>query len=221
MTPMYAFFCDFDGTISETDMIVRIVTHFAPTQTKPIVDRVVSREITVQAGVEAMFAKIRSEQYPEVVAFAREMTRIRQGFAAFVQYTAARAWPFTVVSGGFDFFVEPALADVRDLVNVACNRIDSSGRHLRVVWHTICDATCDGGCGLCKPTVLRRNDTPFVKQIVIGDGVTDVKAARLADYVFARDQLEKICVEENIPHTRFDTFTDIERAIESGVPVNG
>lgn len=217
MTLNCAFYCDFDGTISETDLIVRIVKKFAPPQTQSIVDCVLAGTLTVQSGVAAMFATIPSYRLKEVIDYARETTRVRPSFTPFVRFLAEKHWPLTVVSGGFDFFVEPALDEVRSYVDVACNRIDASGTHLRIVWHTPCDVDCEGGCGLCKPTVIRQRSTPGTKNIVIGDGVTDLKAARLADYVFARDQLERVCQAESIAHARFDTFDDIARAIESGV----
>jgi 2-hydroxy-3-keto-5-methylthiopentenyl-1-phosphate phosphatase len=96
--------------------------------------------------------------------------------------------------------------------------LDTDGEFLKVRWTTPCDAECDGGCGLCKPTVIR--STSSTKRsagtnpsrdriIVIGDGVTDLKAASMADYVFARDKLLAACVDRGIRHTPFETFADI------------
>jgi hypothetical protein len=52
--------------------------------------------------------------------------------------------------------------------------------------------------------------------IFIGDGVSDLAAAREADVLFARRglRLEEYCVEHGIAYTPFDTFTDIKREIE-------
>jgi hypothetical protein len=48
--------------------------------------------------------------------------------------------------------------------------------------------------------------------IFIGDGVSDLPAARETDVLFARRglRLEEYCIENKISHIAFDTFKDIE-----------
>jgi len=210
------FFCDFDGTISENDMIQQIMMHFVPDEAAPIIHKVLSRTLSVQEGVEALFGLIPSSKYPEVVQFAREATRIRPGFESFVEYCSANNWKFAVVSGGFDFFVEPAISAVRDQVDVYCNRIDRAGSRLKVIWDHPCDGLCDGGCGLCKPTVLQRYAKNVRQSVVIGDGVTDLKAAKLADYVFARSGLAKTLQDMRVPFSPFETFYDVLDEVKTG-----
>jgi hypothetical protein len=51
--------------------------------------------------------------------------------------------------------------------------------------------------------------------VFIGDGVSDLPAAREADVLFARKglRLEEYCIENKIPYIGFDTFADIQREI--------
>ena len=53
--------------------------------------------------------------------------------------------------------------------------------------------------------------------VFIGDGVSDLAAAREADVLFARRglRLEEHCIEHGIPYTPFDTFSDIKREVEA------
>ena len=53
--------------------------------------------------------------------------------------------------------------------------------------------------------------------VFIGDGVSDLAAAREADVLFARRglRLEEYCLEHKIAYTPFDTFADIKREIEA------
>ncbi|MDQ0189796.1 MtnX-like HAD-IB family phosphatase [Alicyclobacillus cycloheptanicus] len=203
------FFCDFDGTISENDMIAQIMRRFVPDEAAPLIERVNRRELSIRAGVEAMFALIPSSRFEEVRDFAVHTTRIRAGFDRFVDFAAARSWPITITSGGFDFFVEPAVAPWRDRLTVYCNTLDTTGPNLRVVWPHPCDDACSADCGLCKPTILRKYQGQFDDTIVIGDGVTDFEAARRADFVYARASLRKECEHHNLPHAPFETFDDI------------
>lgn len=210
-------------------MIGEIVKRFAPERGKVIVDAVNRLELTVKEGVEAVFGLLPSQQLPEIRAFAQSHVEIRTGFAQFVALCKHREWPITVVSGGFDFFVEHALQSFRADIAIYCNAVDTCGEYLKVRWNTPCDADCSGGCGLCKPSVIRattnalhtppsalrsgiRSVGPNASRdriIVVGDGVTDLKAASIADYVFARDKLLAACIERGIRHTPFETFTDI------------
>lgn len=52
--------------------------------------------------------------------------------------------------------------------------------------------------------------------VFIGDGVSDLAAAREADVLFARRglRLAAYCIEHQIPHVAFDTFADIQVEVE-------
>lgn len=53
--------------------------------------------------------------------------------------------------------------------------------------------------------------------VFIGDGVSDLAAAREADVLFARRglRLEEFCIENGIPYTPFDSFADVKREVEA------
>lgn len=53
--------------------------------------------------------------------------------------------------------------------------------------------------------------------VFIGDGVSDLAAAREADVLFARRglRLEEYCRDHGIDYTPFDTFSDIKKEIEA------
>jgi len=210
------FFCDFDGTIAVQDMIGRIAKEFLPDVAADIIGAVNQRKLTVKAGIEVMFEQIESRRYDEVCHFAVGQTVIRPGFAQFVEVCVKRGWKLTVISGGFDFFVQPALVEFRDQLEIYCNAVDTTTEHLQVIWNTPCDTLCDsGGCGLCKPSVMRQLTAPNECAIVIGDGVTDVFAAQHAKFAYARDVLLRMCQEFQLPHRAFNDFYDIISDVEN------
>ena len=51
--------------------------------------------------------------------------------------------------------------------------------------------------------------------VFVGDGVSDLAAAREADVLFARAglRLEEYCRENKIPYIPFNTFADIKKEI--------
>lgn len=212
--PTVGIFCDFDGTISQRDLITTIGLEFGGTEARETIDKVQRRELSVREGVEGMFSAIPSHRMDEIVEFARRRTVVREGFYPFVDKVLDNGWLFAVVSGGFDFFVEPVIERYKSKIEVFCNHLNTTGEFLKVEWAVTCDSECDGNCGLCKPSVLRQFRERVSFEVVVGDGVTDLKAARLADYVFARDRLAQACEAEGIPYTSFETFCDMALQIE-------
>ena len=55
-------FCDFDGTITETDNIVSLMTHFVPEESEKIAQAMVAQTITFKDGVSAMFELLSTHQ---------------------------------------------------------------------------------------------------------------------------------------------------------------
>lgn len=207
-------FCDFDGTITERDMIISLMEQFAPEGWGTVKDDILSQTIPIQEGVGRLFSLIPSAKRAELVQYAKEAAKIRGGFADFVAYCKEHAIPFLVTSGGIDFFVGPILMPYKDIERIYCNGSDFSGETIRILWPHGCDDQCDGGCGLCKPSILRDYPADQYTRVVIGDSVTDLKAARLADLVLARSLLLEKCVEEGLPHESFKDFHDVLDSIK-------
>ncbi|QSO50199.1 MtnX-like HAD-IB family phosphatase [Alicyclobacillus curvatus] len=210
-------FCDFDGTISKSDLIASIAYEFAGQTGRDLVRRVQHRELTVREGVEAIFQTIPSARLPEIKSYTQQLTVVREGFDDLVRECIRRGWLFAVVSGGLDIFVHPVVEPYRSKIEVFANHLDDSGETLSIQWNVTCDDLCDGGCGMCKPTVLRRFKPYTDVQVVIGDGVTDVKAAAQADYVFARDSLLRVCREQGIACSPFESLAEIIPVLDEEV----
>lgn len=201
--------CDFDGTITKNDNIIRIMKQFAPSEWTKLKDGVLSKEITIQEGVGQMFQLLASDQKEAIQSFILEDTEIREGFKQFVDEVKKADIPFYVLSGGMDFFVYPILEGIVDRDDIYCNHASFGEEHIQIEWPYACDTQCQNGCGCCKPSIIRNltHEDDFI--IMIGDSVTDVEAAKHADLTFARDYLLNECQELGLVHTEFDTFIDL------------
>ena len=141
--------------------------------------------------------------------FVLEQAQIREGFEDFVAYTKAQKIPLFIVSGGIDFFVKPLVKEhIKKTVFTATWQI-SLEIPSRLNWPHTCDEHCSNGCGCCKPSIIRKLSDDNTYKIVIGDSITDLQAAKLADKVIARDFLIEKCEELNIPFEPFETFRDV------------
>ncbi|KAA0546660.1 2-hydroxy-3-keto-5-methylthiopentenyl-1-phosphate phosphatase [Bacillus sp. BGMRC 2118] len=208
-------FCDFDGTITETDNIISLMKQFAPPEWDGIKEQVLSQEISIQEGVGRMFSLLPSSLKEELISFLRDTAIIRDGFAQFVKFTKEEGIPLFIVSGGIDFFVYPLLTGLVDEEFIYCNGSSFSEEKIQILWPNSCEGDCDNGCGCCKPTIINKLTSGDEEIIVIGDSITDLQAAKLADTVFARDFLSVKMKEMNLPYHSFETFHDVLNILQS------
>jgi 2-hydroxy-3-keto-5-methylthiopentenyl-1-phosphate phosphatase len=216
MTSKPVIFCDFDGTVTEKDNIVAIMEEYSPEGWEPIVKDILSETISIREGVGRMFSRITSDKRDEIIQFVLTRSKIRDGFQEFIDFTRKENIPLYIVSGGIDFFVHPVLENKLNTEQIICNGSDFSEEYIKITWPNACDEKCFNDCGCCKPSVIRNleKQQPHSQKIVIGDSITDLQAAKLADTVFARDYLIEKCEENSIPFTPFETFFDVIHALE-------
>jgi len=209
-------FCDFDGTITEKDMIVAVCEKFCPPEWKTIATEIMERRKSVKVGVSELFALIPSSKKEQIIAFAKEKVRYRKGFPEFLDYCKHHHLPFVVCSGGIDFFLKPLLEPFRSKIDrIVCLPSDCSGPTIRLDHPYACES-----CGTCKVKVMKeydngwgqaphtpRSQTPL--KVLIGDGITDVHGASEADIVFARNGLKGYLDQDAIAYTAFENFHDI------------
>ncbi|MBI3961110.1 MAG: MtnX-like HAD-IB family phosphatase [Deinococcus sp.] len=201
-------FCDFDGTITEEDMIIAICRGFAPPEWEAIKDDILAQRRDVRSGVAAMFGLIPSPRREDIVQFARKTARIRAGFGELLDYCQQVGIPFQVVSGGVDFFVypvlEPYLAKI-DRVYTIEGDFSSPTIQLRYPYGSATSGTS-------KPLILEQYREYY--RILIGDSITDLEGARIAELVFARDRLCRYLEAEGMAYQCFETFHDVHQELE-------
>ena len=145
-------------------------------------------------------------------ALARDRGRAQPhdpGFVPFVRRAQAAGIPIEIVSDGFGFFIEPALAalGVPELPVVTA-RTTFVGRRPSIAFpngHPACFV-----CGTCKRERVLAHRAAGRRVLFIGDGESDRYAAGYSDIVFAKRSLERICLEAGWPFHRWTAFSEIE-----------
>ncbi|WP_078551253.1 2-hydroxy-3-keto-5-methylthiopentenyl-1-phosphate phosphatase [Bacillus alkalicellulosilyticus] len=208
----YVIFCDFDGTVTNNDNIVEIMKMFAPKEWEIIAMKILSKEKSIRKGVNELFALLPTSKKDEIISFTLEQAEFREGFDEFVAYTHRHNVELNIVSGGIDFFIDPLLQSYQ--IPIYCNTSDFSDDVIKIGWPYRCDDDCQNDCGCCKPSIIRKVANGR-QVVVIGDSITDVQAAKQADFVFARDYLLKECQQLDLPHAPFTTFFDIINVLKT------
>jgi 2-hydroxy-3-keto-5-methylthiopentenyl-1-phosphate phosphatase len=198
-----AFLCDFDGTISPTDIGAAFARAFSPggaAEHDDLLGPWISGELGHRELTELQ-CRLISATASEALAFTRGF-ELDPHFAPFVRETLARGDQVMVVSEGFDFYLADQLAraGLQD-VPFAANRLRFEPD--RVVAEFPWSAAGCGRCGNCKGQHVR------FETVLVGDGFSDRCGAREADRVIARGDLIEWCARESIAARAFTDFAEV------------
>jgi 2,3-diketo-5-methylthio-1-phosphopentane phosphatase len=204
---------DFDGTVTEQDLLDEIALTFGDEEVYREVDEGLDENrLTLHDVLRREFEPVRAP-LPEVQRWVLENVRVRPGFREVVELARERGWRFVVVSSGFRELIEPVLereglADVELLSNSV--EPDPSGWRVRFRTDEVCE-TCGEPCKRSTAAALADG----TELVYVGDGYSDRCAAELADLVFARRGLAGYLAERGVPFEPFDDFHSIARSLAS------
>ena len=209
-------FSDFDGTITERDVIVMIMEKFAPPKWIEIKDKILyERSITLKNGVEDLFKLIDSSKKEEIISFVKKEVKLRKGFDEFLDFCEKENIEFNVLSGGLDFFVNAVLEDYADRIKIFCNAGNFNSEKIGIDYKYL-PKSCYlcGDCGCCKIEIIQWYQKDKYKRVIIGDSLTDLAASKICDVIYARADLIKYLDEEKIQHIPFNDFNDVRLSLE-------
>lgn len=205
---------DFDGTITEQDLLDEIARTFGDEAVYREVDEGLDRgRLSLHEVIRREFEPVRAE-LGEVIDYALRHTRVRPGFRELVDRWRAEGGRVVIVSSGMREFIEPVLereglADV-ELVS---NAVEADPSGWRVVFRDEADcAVCGEACKRATVDALSNGG----EVVYVGDGYSDRCAAERSDRVFARRGLARWLEQRGIPYEPFEDFHDVARALENG-----
>jgi 2-hydroxy-3-keto-5-methylthiopentenyl-1-phosphate phosphatase len=204
---------DFDGTITEQDLLDTIAQTFGDEEVYREVDEGLDDDsLTLNEVIRREFEPVRAP-LGEVRDWVLENVRVRQGFRELVDLARNRDWRVVIVSSGFRELIEPVL-DREGLgeLEVLSNTVDPDPDGWKVQFRVSepCEV-CGQPCKRSTAAALA-NGTELV---YVGDGYSDRCAAELADVVFARRGLASYLEERGVPFERFEDFHSVARSLAS------
>ena len=205
-------FSDFDGTITNKDVIISIMARFAPPIWKKILRDILDEKTTITEGVSKLFQLIPSSKKEEILDWILSNIKIREGFKDFLIFLNKHEIPFIVLSGGLDFYIYELLKPYKDLITyIYCNKADFTDKYIKVKFIYECNSICTKDCGMCKGSIIVKY--PQELKIHIGDSITDISAAKVANIIFARGDLKNRLDKLGIRYIPFENFFDIKNQI--------
>jgi HAD superfamily phosphoserine phosphatase-like hydrolase len=206
-TPPLALLIDYDGTISLTDVTDEVLAAHVPGVWEEAAARYDAGRMGSRHLMTWELDLVRADP-AALLATAAEQPH-DDGFVPFVRRAQVAGIPIEIVSDGFGFFIEPALArlGVPELPVVTA-LTTFAGDRASIAFpngHPECFV-----CGTCKRTRVLAHRAAGRQVVFIGDGESDRYAAGYSDIVFAKRLLERICLDAGWPFTRWTRFSEID-----------
>jgi len=193
-------FIDFDGTIATNDVSDELFKTFG--KFEPVHSQLLDGQFGVAEYYRRSASLLGVHATPQAIhEFARSQ-HVDPSFASLLQLCASHNISVTVVSDGFDVYIEPILEPYRNgIANVMCNTLTYDGNTCQ--WQPAfpgASESCSCFCASCKRNVLLTTAGPDDVIIYIGDGRSDRCAVQHADVVFAKAGLRTWCSANGVPH---------------------
>ncbi|MBN1644146.1 MAG: MtnX-like HAD-IB family phosphatase [Dehalococcoidales bacterium] len=198
--------CDFDGTVTVEDISFMLLDAFANGDWRAVNRQYAEGKITVGQFNEQAFAMVKTGK-KTMLEYIKNRAVLRKGFRDFADFCKGKNFRLVIVSNGLDFYIEQIFKDngLRDIeFHAAETRFLPQGLKVRYVGP-------DGN------VVDREFKDKYAKSyldegynvVYIGNGTSDLSAARLSHHIFATESLLRNCRQHNVTCTSFTDFTDI------------
>jgi 2,3-diketo-5-methylthio-1-phosphopentane phosphatase len=212
-------FCDFDGTLTPTDIGTALLRHYSSAATEAE-ELLRSGKISVLEYYQRTCSALSPEATPDsIAAFA-----CRIGLSPYAQeliaFCRGQGIGVAIVSDGLDAYILPVLeqAGLAELP-IACNRLRWEGESpvVEFPWaYESCQRSCPSPypCAACKRAVLLSWAPPGATILYLGEGASDFCPAFYADFVFARGELAQWCQEHGIGFIAYRSLFEVRQALE-------
>lgn len=204
-------FCDFDKTIVNENIFHKIMEEFNSSNWPILTKSWLNGQLTTEESLDKHISYLKCNEN-ELKKFLDQFL-INPYFQTWIKFCQKNNYEIYILSEGLDFYINYItkrhninlkvfshhLFFINDKAFSRYGGKDSSG----------------GKCGSFKAQVFRRLTHNNTKTIVIGDDSSDFSISGMANFVFAKNSLLGFCKQNNIPHTKYDNFRDILRAMKA------
>jgi 2-hydroxy-3-keto-5-methylthiopentenyl-1-phosphate phosphatase len=199
---------DFDGTISQKDVLDELIGRYSIDDSWEIAEQ------QWQAGLigskkclEIQFSLLRiSKAELENVLDGIELD---DGFLPLLEIFSSLSIPVTVISDCVDFFIKRIL-ERHGITDISVRSNTAVHRGLRLELQCPHSSTqCSSAAAHCKCSSITALGKAGRKSIYIGDGLSDLCAAKKMDFVFAKNALARRLEQESIGFVKYSNLNDV------------
>jgi 2-hydroxy-3-keto-5-methylthiopentenyl-1-phosphate phosphatase len=205
---------DFDGTVTLEDVSFLLLDTYVGKGWRKHLDAYSTGDITVGTFNQKVFGMMKAGRKTMTdFVLSSPQVKVRPGFKELISYCREKGYKPVIVSNGLEFYIRELLKtlDIKRLeVHAAENKFFKDGMEVRYL----------GPDGQEVDAGFKETYTEYFKNqgysvIYIGNGTSDIYPARLAQKVFATEDLLKACKKEKLEHYAFDDFYAIIDILKS------
>jgi 2-hydroxy-3-keto-5-methylthiopentenyl-1-phosphate phosphatase len=208
-TPV-ALVLDFDGTLTEVDVVDAILENFATSKSWMTLEeawrkgQISSRECLTK---QLQTVKVTPDQLDD---YLRGIS-LDKGWPDLRFFLETHHLPHVVLSDGFDILIEKILRNKGLALPFVANELKwEKGRLSANYPHE--NPSCSR-CGHCKRVSISKSRKNVQHIVFVGDGLSDVCALDVVDTVFAKGSLAQSCRKKKIPFIEFKHLDDVAKAL--------
>ena len=208
---------DFDGTISDSDVVDLVLERFADKEWKEVEKEWVAGNIGSRECLSRQMDLVRAT--PEQLKLAVSHVKLDPYFLPFLKKAEELGVLVTIISDGFDILIEQVLKQNLQAkpsavkgVPIFSNKLKKTATGFKAVFPT--DHACSHGCANCKQAVMKKMTSLGDHVFFVGDGLSDRFAAKQAHLTFAKGKLLTYCQEDRIDHIPYKDFKKIQQWLE-------
>ncbi len=208
---------DFDGTVTIEDVSFLLLDTYVGQKWRDDLAQYSSGQIPVGTFNKRVFGIMKASQKTMTdLVLTDPRVQIRRGFKEMLEYCERKGYKIVIVSNGLCFYIEAilkklGLEKIKGLeIYAAKNDFFKGGVKVAYI----------GPDGREVEAGFKEAYTKMLKQqgynvIYIGNGDSDIYPSRMADRVFATEQLLKRCRAEKLPCTLFNDFFEVIEGLQA------
>ena len=203
----FAFISDFDGTLTDKDFYKIVMDEYLKDECKTMYDDWKAKKMKDIEYLGYVFRNIRRKE--EEINQDIMKIPLDPFIVQFANYVKAVGGEFIVVSAGSAYYIEKVFEKHGiEGVKIYSNKgvFKDNGIHF------VLDETSEFYSpiyGINKSKVVSKLKEKYDKVFYAGDSEPDLKAAMLADVIFARGSLVELLEKENKEFIEFKNFTEV------------
>jgi len=201
----WTILCDFDGTISLSDVTDTLLTRFGMPGYEELETAWADGKIGSRECMEGQIALLDASK--EELDAALDTIQLDPAFVTFVALATQLGMPVKVVSDGLDYAIARMLrANGLGGLPIYANRLIQAGERRWKLEFPYANKDCAKASGNCKCMLVGDYQGMSGKVLFVGDGGSDFCASGRADFVLAKLKLIGYCRQEDIAHLAISGF---------------
>jgi 2-hydroxy-3-keto-5-methylthiopentenyl-1-phosphate phosphatase len=204
--------CDFDGTLTEEDISFLILDTFADGDWRYYLEQYKNNQISVGHFNTLAYRMVKKDE-AALIQFVNEKTELRPGLKELVDYCQKRNFRFTIVSNGMTFYIQTLLKNTGiNGVEVYAAQAEFNNNGIEARYIGPDGKEIQNGI---KEAYIKYFLNDGWRLISIGNGASDIPAAKLAHYSFATEPMLSLCREMKFDCLPFVKLDDIIKGLDT------